>query len=370
MSEDPLTRVPPQNLEAEQSVLGAILLDNESIDLAREILDEADCYRESHRQIFGAMAGLSDCRQAIDAVTLRDALRTRGALETTGGPAYIAALAGTVPTAANICHYARIVREKAVLRSLAACGTEIASNAYGAPGHWSPDWTEELLARAEYDIAAIASRSYRPPERKKAETLGDVLWKMEHGKDVSVLTGFAPLDQIFGGFNIGHLSILAARTSKGKTAFATNIAINAAKAGSLVAFFTLEMTAEEMWVRALGLETQVNMFGARKHGYRNGEKERVEQARKTLESLSLEILYRPSMKPRDLRIECKRLARELGGLKLVIVDCLNLMRGDRHERDRWREMQEGGFGAEGHCGRAWGPARGVVPAKPRNRRES
>ena len=132
-SDDILRRVPPQNLEAEQSVLGAILLDNDAINHALEVLNPDDFYRESHREIFRAMTELSDRSQPVDAITLTDALRTRGKLEAIGGPAYIAELAACVPTAANVAHYARIVREKAVLRSLASTATEIASSAYDAP---------------------------------------------------------------------------------------------------------------------------------------------------------------------------------------------------------------------------------------------
>src|SRR5713101_2084112 len=131
---DILKRVPPQNIEAEQSVLGAILLDNDAINQTIEILTAEDFYRESHREIFRSMVALDDRSQPVDAITLTEALRTKGALEMVGGPGYIAELAATVPTAANVAHYARIVREKAVLRSLASATTEIASNAYEAPG--------------------------------------------------------------------------------------------------------------------------------------------------------------------------------------------------------------------------------------------
>ena len=144
----------------------------------------------------------------------------------------------------------------------------------------------------------------------------------------------------FGGFSVGHLTILGGRTSKGKTACATQIAISAAKNGFATAYFSLEQPSDEMWIRAIGCEAQVDMFRARRCGYGHGEKERVETARQTLESVPLEILYWPSMRPRDLGIGCRRLARKNGPLKLAVVDYFNLMRGDRRERDRWREMQE------------------------------
>jgi replicative DNA helicase len=148
-------------------------------------------------------------------------------------------------------HYARIVREKSSLRKLFTLGGEIAGKAFEAPPQWSPDYVEELIAVAEYDIAAIASRAVHKPEPRKAESLSAVRWRIEHGEECGVLTGFDSLDRSFGGFKEGHLTIVAARTSKGKTAFATNIAINAGRAGLATAYFTLEMTADEMWLRAL-----------------------------------------------------------------------------------------------------------------------
>jgi replicative DNA helicase len=337
-NDDALRKVPPQNLESERDVLGAVIVRNDLFDAVADVLDGDDFYREMHRVLWRGIAALAAARKPIDMVTLADALKPRW--QEIGGAAYITELVAGVPAPSMALHYAAIVREKALQRALAAFASETAATAYEPPTQWSPDWTEELLAATEYGVAEIASKAVRKPERRKAETLSTVLWKLEHGVEESVPSGFASLDQSFGGFNVGHVTVLAARTSKGKTGLAVNFAINAAKAGFATAFFTLEMTGEEMWTRALGCEAQVDMFSARRRGFREGEKERVETARRTLESLPLEILYRPSMRPRDLRLECKRVVREMGSLKLVIVDYFNLMRGDRHERERWREMQE------------------------------
>jgi len=325
-------RVPPQDLEAEKSVLGAILLKPDAFDAAAGILDAGDFYLERHTVIFDAIGELAAARVPLDETTLLSQLNSRR--EAAGGISYIGELASFVPTAANIEAYARTVREKAILRAIISTGTQLATDAFEATD------VPEFVACAEYDIARIASRQVARPEPSKASALATALWKIEHGQEDSVLTGFAPLDQSFGGFNVGHLTILAARTSRGKTAFATNVAINAAKAGASTAYFTLEMTADEMWTRALGCEGQVDLFSARWRGYKDGEKERVEAARTTLESLPLEVLYRPSMRPRDLRLECKRLSRLVGPLRLVVIDYFNLLRGDRHESERWREMQE------------------------------
>lgn len=348
MNDELLRRLPPQNIEAEQSVIGAVVIRNELYDALSEIVERDDFYRESHRLLWEGITALAQAKRPIDDVTLADVLRPHW--KAIGGGAYIAECAARVPAPSMALHYAALVREKAIQRRIAVFGTEIASKAYEAPAQWSPEFTEEILAVGEYELARIASQTIRKPEPKKAETLATALWKIEHRVEDSVPTGFAPLDRGFGGFNVGHLTMLAARTSKGKTALAMNFAINAAKAGFATAYFTLEMSAEEMWLRALGCEAQVDIFVARRNGYRDGQRERMENARKALESLPLEILYRPSMRPRDLRIECRRLAREMGGLKLAIVDYFNLMRGDRREKERWREMQEAILALKGLAG--------------------
>jgi len=337
--DDFLRRVPPHDSDAERSVIGALLIKPEFFDAVAEIIETDDFYHEANRTIWNGISALAAAKTSIDSVTLTNALGGKAALEQVGGAAYLFGAADIVPVPSMATHYAQIVREKSILRQLATLGGEIAAQAYEAPGHWSPDATEELIATAEYGIAQIASKQIRKPERDKAETLSQVLWNLEHGVENAVATGFASLDRSFGGFNIGQVTFIAARTSKGKTALASNIAINVAKAGIPTAYFTLEMTTDEMWLRALGSEAQIDMFSARRRGYRDGESARVHAAEKLLGEIPLEILYRPSMRPRDLRLECRRHGRELGGLKLVIIDYFNLMRGDRRERERWIEMQ-------------------------------
>jgi replicative DNA helicase len=340
VSDDYLKRVPPHDADAERSVIGAVLIKAELFDAVAEIVEPDDFYRENHRIIWEAIAALAAAKSSIDMVTLTAALGGKDALERVGGSSNLAECLSIVPAPSMAPHYARIVHEKSILRQLATLGGEIAARAYEAPAQWSPDATEEAIVTAEYGIAQIASKQICRPERAKAETLSQVLWNLEHGVENAVATGYPNLDRSFGGFNIGHVTFIAARTSKGKTALATNIALNAAKAGIATAYFTLEMTTDEMWLRALGCEARVDMFSARRRGYRDGESVRVHAAEKLLGEIPLEILYRPSMRPRDLRLEYRRLAREMGGLKLVIVDYFNLMRGDRRERERWREMQE------------------------------
>jgi replicative DNA helicase len=338
--DDLLRRTPPQAVEAEQSVLGAILLDNEAIHLALEVLSPDDFYRQSHRELFGLMRDLAEHREPIDAVTLTDALRTCGRLEAIGGPSYISELAFAVPTAKSIGFYAQIVRVKSIQRALISYGTGVATKAQDAPEQWSPDYTEELLACAEYDLSEIANKAVRTPENSAAEMFATALYNLEHRVGGGIRTGFAPVDQVFGGFIPGHVTVVGARTSLGKTALGCNITVNAAKAGYPVIYFTLEMGADEMLMRALGTEAMVDVFAIQQRGYRGAEQERVEEARRILEPLPLRFVHRPGMRPRDLRLECKRLAREIGGLKLAIIDYVNLMRGDQRHKERWTEMRE------------------------------
>jgi replicative DNA helicase len=339
VNDDFLKRVPPHDSDAERSVIGAVLIKNEVFDAVAEIITTDDFYHEPNRTIWNGIAALAAAKSSIDTVTLTDALGGKEGLERVGGGSYIFDAAATVPLPSMATHYAKIVHDKSILRQLAKLGGEIAAQAYDSPGHWAPDATEEMISLAEYGIAQIASKQIRKPEPAKTEMLSRALYNLEHGVDNAIATGYPNLDRGFGGFDPGHLSILAARTSKGKTALATNFAINAAKAGIPTAYFTLEMMADEMWLRALGREAQIDMFSARRRGYRDGERERAHAAEKLLDEAPLTILYRPSMRPRDLRLECRRLARETG-LKFAVIDYFNLMRGNYRERERWREMAE------------------------------
>ena len=215
-TDDVLRRLPPQNIEAEQSVLGAILLENEAINQALEILTGDDFYRETHREIFRAMMELSDHNQPVDAITLTDALRTKSVLEQIGGPAYIAELADSVPTAANVGHYARIVREKAVLRSLATIATDIASSAYEANAN-----VDEFLDTAEHRIFEISERRIKPSFHTMPELTREslrILERLYENRELvtGVPTGFKDLDTLTAGLQPSDLVVLAARPSMGK----------------------------------------------------------------------------------------------------------------------------------------------------------
>jgi replicative DNA helicase len=343
-AEDILRRVPPQNLDAEQSVLGAILLDNDAINHSLEILTADDFYRESHREIFRAMVELTDRSQPVDAITLTDALRGKGALETVGGPAYVAELAACVPTAANVAHYARIVREKAVLRSLASIATEIASSAYEAPAN-----VDEFLDAAEHRIFEISERRIKPSFHTMGELSRESLKMIERLYErkelvTGVPTGFIDLDRITAGLQPSDLVIIAARPSMGKTALALNIAAYASmeaepKVG--VAFFSLEMSKEQLVLRMLCSEARVDSSRARAGYLSERDFPKLAQAAARLSEAPIFIDDSSDTTAIALKAKCRRLARERGSnLGLIIVDYLQLMRSARPGESREKEIAE------------------------------
>jgi replicative DNA helicase len=343
-TDDILRRVPPQNLEAEQSVLGAILLENEAINQALEVLNPDDFYRESHREIFRVMTELSDRIQPVDAITMTDALRTRGKLEAIGGPAYIAELAACVPTASNVAHYARIVREKAVLRALASTATEIASAAYDAPSR-----VDEFLDEAEHKIFEISERRIRASFHTMHELTREslkIIERLYERKEMvtGVPTGFTDLDRITAGLQPADLVVIAARPSMGKTALALNIAAYAATEAEPrrgVAFFSLEMSKEQLVLRLLCSEARVDSSKARAGylGERDFPKLAVAAAR--LAEAPIFIDDSSDTSAIVLKAKCRRLARDSSAnLGLIIVDYLQLMRAARPGESREKEIAE------------------------------
>jgi len=343
-TDDILKRVPPQNLDAEQSVLGAILLENDAINQSLEILTADDFYREAHRQIFSAMVELSDRNQPVDAITLVDALKSRGTLDNIGGAAYIAELAACVPTAANVSHYARIVREKAVLRSLATVATDIASSAYEAPPN-----VDEFLDTAEHRIFEISERRIRPSFHTMPELTRESLRILERLYEkrelvTGVPTGYIDLDRVTAGLQPSDLIIIAARPSMGKTALALNIAAYAAMDADPpvgVAFFSLEMSKEQLVLRLLCSEARVNSQKARQGFLREQDFPKLAQAAGRLSEANIFIDDSSDMSPIVLKAKCRRLAKERGNrLGLIMVDYLQLMRSSRPGESREKEIAE------------------------------
>jgi replicative DNA helicase len=339
---DALRRLPPQSLEAEESVLGGILLDNSAVDRVLEFVRPDDFYREAHRRIFRAMLALSERNEPADLVTLSETLRQRGELQDVGGAAYLAELAERVPTAANVAHYARIVREKAILRSLISTATEIAT-----AGYQDSRDVKDLLDRAEQSIFAISEREVKPAfvrmDALMTETF-KVVEKLHQQKQsvTGVTTGYADLDRQTAGLQPSDLIIIAARPSMGKTAFVLNIAANAAlRGGTGVAVFSLEMSKEQLALRMLCAEARVDLARVRTGHLAPGELGELAQAAHVLISTPVYIDDTPAITVLELRAKARRLWRDpQAKLGLIVVDYLQLMRSSEGKDSREQEISE------------------------------
>lgn len=338
--EDALRKVPPQSLDAEESVLGSILLDAHALDRVIETMSDTDFYRESHRKIFRAMISLSEKNEPIDLVTLTDTLKARGDLQDVGGAIYLAELSEKVPSAANVAHYARIIREKAVLRSLINVSNEIASRCYSGE-----EDIEQFLDEAERLIFDVSEKRIRPAFFKLGDMIMDTIKTVEklyERKEMvtGVPTGFLDLDRMTAGFQPADLVIVAARPSMGKTAFVMNIAQYVAlHANTAVGVFSLEMSKEQLVMRMLCSEARVDNAKVRA-GYL-GERDfpRLAMAAGRLGDAPIFIDDTPAQNVLELRAKARRLKRE-ANLGLVIIDYLQLMRGLTSQENRTQELSE------------------------------
>jgi len=318
-----LRKVPPQNLEAESSVLGGILLDNEAINLVLELLRPEDFYRESHRKVFRAMIELSERSEPVDLITLSDFLKNRGDLDAVGGTAYLASLADFVPTAANIAYYARIVREKSILRSLISTATDIATRGYEEQGN-----VEEFLDSAEKVIFDISEKKIKAAFVAVGDMIKDTLKTVEKLYERKEMV-------------TGDLIIVAGRPGMGKTAFALNIGANAAFNGIGVAVFSLEMAKEQLVLRMLCSEARVNSSKVRS-GYL-GERDfpQLAKAAGRLHEAPIYIDDTPAISVLELRAKARRLVRDRAKkIGLIVVDYLQLMRGMGGANNREQEISE------------------------------
>jgi replicative DNA helicase len=339
--EDNLRKVPPQNLEAESSVLGGILLENDAINQVLELLRPEDFYRESHRKVFRAMIELSDRAEPVDLITLSEFLKSRNELEAVGGTAYLASLADFVPTAANISYYARIVREKSILRSLINTATDIATRGYEEQGN-----VEEFLDAAEKVIFDISEKKIKASFVAVGDMIKDTLKTVEklyERKEMvtGVPTGYEDLDRLTAGLQAADLIIVAGRPGMGKTAFALNIAMNAAFTGVGAAVFSLEMAKEQLVLRMLCCEARVNSSKVRS-GYL-GERDfpQLAKAAGKLHEAPIYIDDTPAISVLELRAKARRLLRDrTKKIGLIVVDYLQLMRGMGAASNREQEISE------------------------------
>jgi replicative DNA helicase len=331
-------RTLPHNLEAEKSVLGAILINNEAFNHAAELIDSKDFFRDAHRRIFDRMVDLSERGNAIDFITLKDALSKNGDLDEVGGPAYVSSLADGVPRSVNVEYYARIVKEKSTLRSLIFSANKILAEAYDAE-----EEPEVLLDEAERAIFAIAENRIRAgfvPLRDLVRDSFTTIEKLQQNKGAvtGVPTGFHDLDEMTTGLQAGDLVVIAARPSMGKTSLVLNIAQHlGTQTDMVVGFFSLEMSKEQLFMRMLTSEARIDA-----HRFRSGflnEKDygRLSHALGTLAEAKVFIDDAASIGVLEMRAKARRLKAE-HGLNLLVIDYLQLMQGRGRFESRQQEV--------------------------------
>ncbi len=320
-----LERLPPQNLEAETAVLGSMLLEEDALVTAVELLEESAFYKDAHRKLFSAMVGLYRNNVAVDLVTLTDELKRRSWLEEVGGPIYIAGLTGVVPTAANVEHYCHIVKEKAILRALIKAATRITTECYEEVV--TPDL---LLDRAEASIFEIASKkikrdavSIKELIKSSIETI-DALYQRK-GFITGLPTGFAELDQMTAGLQPAELIIVAGRPGMGKSSLALCIAEHVALPQKLpVAIFSLEMSEEHLVQRMLCSHARINAHNVRSGMLSASDWPKLTQAAGKLSETPIFIDDSPGLSILELRAKARRL-KTRHGIGLLILDYLQMM---------------------------------------------
>jgi replicative DNA helicase len=342
-----LERPLPQNLDAERSILGAILLDNHALNAAIENLKPEDFFLEQHRRVFNQMIALGENQQAIDLVTLTESLHRVGELESSGGAPYLAALADGMPRVSNVEHYARIVREKALLRNLIHATHNIQQRALEGE-----DGADTILDNAESSIFALAEDRVKAGLIPIKDIVRDNFERLEkifrEGKSITgVSTGYTELDKLLSGLQPSELLILAARPSQGKTALALNFAENISiRAGSPVAFFSLEMSKESLLQRLVASVAQIDAHKFRSGHLSREDWRRMTEALGTISSAPLWIDDAGSTSVLEIGAKARRLKREKG-LSLVVVDYLQLITGRGRFSNRQEEVSSISRGLKG-----------------------
>ncbi|MFC0679299.1 replicative DNA helicase [Lysobacter korlensis] len=336
-------RVPPQSVEAEQAVLGGLMLAPDAYDRVADQLTDNDFYRRDHQLIFRAIRELAEKNRPFDAVTLGEWFESMGQSELVAGGAYLIELASTTPSAANIVAYAEIVRDKAVLRQLIEVGTGIVNDGFQPDGRESG----EILAKAEQDVFAIAEAGARgrtdfvPMNKALSEAFDVLQTRYANGGSVTGLpTGYTEFDDMTAGLQPTDLIILAARPAMGKTTFALNIAEHAAiRTKKAVAVFSMEMSSSQLALRLISSNGRVNAQRLRNGQLEDEDWSRVTSAIRMLREAKIFIDDTPGLSPEVLRAKARRLKRE-HDLGLVVIDYLQLMSVPGNTENRATEISE------------------------------
>jgi replicative DNA helicase len=335
-----LHRVPPQNLEAEQSVIGGILLDNQALNSVLEVLGVGDFYSEAHRKIFAAIIELYDRNEPSDLITLSNILKSKNQLDQAGGASYLSSLADNVPSAANIDHYSKIVKEKSILRNLIGTATDILSKSYSAGTD-----IDTVLDEAERAIFDISENKIRPafsPFKDIIKESVRTIERLYERKELvtGVPTGFEKIDDITSGLQKSDLVIIAGRPSMGKTSLALNIAQYAAlEANVPVAIFSLEMSKEQLALRMLSSEARVDSQRIRRGFLGEADWPRLITAAGRLSEAQIFIDDSSAITALEMKAKARRLKSTVD-LGLIILDYLQLMRGGGYRESREQEISE------------------------------
>lgn len=337
-------KVPPSSIQAEQSVLGGLMLDNQMWDAVADKIAEGDFYRKDHQLIFRTIAKLADQQIPFDVITLSETLEAAGELETAGGLSYLGMLAKDTPSAANIASYAAIVRDKSVLRQLIHAGTLISDSAFNTEGRD----TSELLEQAEQEVFKIAEQRQRghggfaPIKSLLAKAVDRIEMLFEQDSHITgEATGFTDLDNLTSGLQPADLIIVAGRPSMGKTSIAMNMAENVAiKGGKPVAVFSMEMPGDALAMRMMSSLGRIDQHRVRTGKLEDHEWPRLTSAISLLGETKLFIDDTPALTPTEVRSRARRLTREHGQLGLIVLDYLQLMQSPVSGDNRVQQISD------------------------------
>ena len=324
-------KLPPHSVEAEQSVLGGLLLEASALDKIADLITDDDFYRSEHRLIYRQIVRLSELAKPVDVITVAESLEIAGDLNKVGGLPYLGSLAQNVPSAANIRRYGEIVRERSIMRKLAEVGSDIASSAYNPTGRDAAQLLDEAESKV-FEIAEAGSRGKQgfmamPPLLTQVVERIETLYGRDNTSDVTgTATGFTDLDRMTSGLQPGDLIIVAGRPSMGKTAFSINIAENVALDSKLpVAIFSMEMGATQLTMRMLGSVGKLNQHDLRIGNLQDDDWGRLTHALGKLNDAPIFIDESAALSALELRARSRRLHRQNNGLGLIVVDYLQLM---------------------------------------------
>ncbi|MGB1310481.1 MAG: replicative DNA helicase [Leucothrix sp.] len=335
-------RIPPHSIDAEQSVLGGLMLDNRAWDIIADRVSEEDFYRKDHRLIFRSIAQLAEESQPLDWITLSEWLKQRSELDNAGGTSYLGTLAKDTPSAANIKAYADIVREKSVLRQLISVGTDISDLAFNSGDRDSKSLLDEAEQRV-FKIAEQGSRqqTFKPIKQLLKDSLDQIQKLAEtEGTITGTATGYTELDEKTSGLNEGDLVIVAGRPAMGKTTFSMNIAEHVALNEKPVVIFSMEMPAEQLILRMFASNGRVPLSDIRTGKIRDEDWPRVAMAVKAFSKTRLFIDDTAGQSPTEIRAKTRRLAREHGQLGVIVIDYLQLMQTGTQSDNRAAEISE------------------------------